>query len=113
MTKDVYGAYLGNDTIKTLATGNTPILEGALTRVPGLNLDIFVDDRLTAKSCIVGSSKFAAILGKGPVKVRTWDDGGMGATIYQMDVFRQVKAPIFKTSANLNMAAYQLTGVIS
>jgi hypothetical protein len=112
MPNDVYGAYLGNDSLKYMSTGAPPILAGAVSRVPGLNLDIFVDDRITAKSFIVGASNFAAMLGKGPVKVRTTDDDEMGATVYQLDVWRQVKAPIFKTDANLNMAAFQVTAVI-
>lgn len=113
MPKAVYASYLGNDTIKDLATGNPAILQGAVGRVPGINLDIFIDDRLTAKSFMVGSSKYCGVLGKGPVHVRRWDNEEIGAQVYQMDVWRQVKAPIYKTAGALNMAAFQKTAVIS
>lgn len=114
MTSEVYGYYLGNDLIKTAGTGNPAAFAGAVAKVPGLNLDIFVSDYLTAHSVMVGSSTgFAAVIGNGPVKVRSWDDESMGARAYQIDVFRQVKAPIFLNSSSLNMAAYQITAVIS
>jgi len=114
MTPDVYAAYLGNDIIKYAGAGNPPAMKGATAKVPGLDLDIFVNSQLTAKSCMVGSSTgFAAVLGNGPVKVRSWDDEDMGAKFYQMDVFRQVKAPIFFNSSTLNMSAYQITAVIT
>jgi hypothetical protein len=113
MPKNVYSAYLGNDTIKDLSQGNPAVLSGAVGRVPGFNLDIFVDDRITAKSFMVGASKFCGVMGKGPVHVRKWDSEDIGAMVYQLDVWRQVKAPIYKTSGNLNMALFQKTAVIS
>jgi hypothetical protein len=113
MPKAVYTAYLQNDTIKDLAMGNPAALTGAVGRVPGFNLDIFIDDRLTAKSFIVGSSKFCGVLGKGPVHVRKWDAEDIGAMVYQLDVWRQVKSPIYKTAGNTNMAVFQKTAVLS
>lgn len=114
MTPNVYAKYIANDLIKTAGTGNPAAFTGAVAKVPGLNLDIFVSSHLTAKSCMVGSSTgFSAVIGNGPVKVRSWDAEDMGARMYQMDVFRQVKAPIFLTSGSLNMSAYQITGVIA
>ena len=114
MTPAVYAAYLGNDIIKYAGAGNPPAMKGATAKVPGLDLDIFVNSQLTAGSCAVGSSTgFAAVLGNGPVKVRSWDDEDMGAKFYQMDVFRQVKAPIFFNASNLNMSVYQITAVIT
>jgi hypothetical protein len=113
MPKAVYTAYLQNDTIKDLAQGNIPSLPGAINTVPGFNLNIFVDDNLTAKSFTVGASGFCGVMGVGPVKVRTWDSEDLGATVYQMDVWRQAKAPIYKTSAGLNAAAYKITAAIS
>lgn len=112
MPTDVYTAYLQNDTLETLATGNPTVLEGAEARIPGVNLDIFVDDNCTAKTATVGASGFCAVHGKGPVQVRKWDNEDAGAMIYQMDVFRQVVAPIYKTAAGLNKAAYQITALI-
>lgn len=47
-----------------------------------------------------------------PVIVRE-EDSMSGGVIYQVDVFRQAKAPILKTAGALNMGAYQLTAVIA
>jgi len=112
MTSNVWAKYIANDFVKSVGTGNPPALKGAVGTVPGLDLNIFIDDTLTAKSCMVGASNgMPAILGQGPVKVRT-DDSMDGGTIYQMDVYRQVKAPIMTNGSSLNMAAYQVTSVI-
>lgn len=114
MTPAVYAKYLANNFVKDAGQGNPAAMRGAVSKVPALDLDIFVNSQITAKSCIVGASTgVCAALGNGPVKVRNWDDGGLGAKVYQMDVFRQVKAPIFLTSASKNMSVYQVTAVIA
>ncbi len=114
MPAAVHAKYLANDLIKDAGTGNPAAFKGAVGKVPGIDLDIFVNSNCTAKTCIVGSSKgLAAVIGNGPVVVDSWRAPEMGAKMYQMDVFRQVKAPIFLNSSNLNMAAYELTSVIS
>lgn len=111
MPSHVWAHYISNDFVKNIGVGNPATLKGAMATVPGLDLNIFINDNVTADSVLVGSSTgLSAVLGNGPVKVRTQDsvDGG---TLYQMDVFRQVKAPIFKTDANLNKSVYQTTAV--
>lgn len=110
----VHAKYLLNNTISAISTGNPAALTGAVGMIPGYNIPIFVDENVTAKSAIIGSAQgMAAVIGNGPVKVRQWDSPENGATIYQMDVWRQVKAPIFLTDSNLNQAVYQITGVIA
>ncbi len=114
MPSAVHEAYLNTNAILSLGTGAPQVLEGAVGTVPVFNLPIFVDDNATAKTVTVGSAAgMGAVIGNGPVKVREWDAPNEGAKIYQMDVFRQVKAPIFKTDAGLNKAVYQLTAVIA
>ena len=114
MPAGVYAKYLANNIVKDAGTGNPAAYKGAIGKIPGLDLDIFINSNCTAKSCTVGSSAgLAAVIGNGPVKVRSWDAEELGARMYQMDVFRQVKAPIFKTSGNLNMSAYKLTACIA
>jgi len=120
MDSEVWGKYIGLDFVKDVEVRKNPEMDDALTRVPGMNLDIFIDDNLTDHSFMVGASNgMPAVLGNGPVKVRQWDSEHNGATIYQMDVYRQVKAPIFLTDADaplgagLNMAAYQVTDLIA
>jgi hypothetical protein len=114
MTPNVHTKYISNDFVKNAGQGNPVALKGAINTVPGLGLDIFVNSNLTAKSCLVGSSTGICVaLGNGPVKVRNWDDPGLGAKVYQMDVYRQAKAPIFLTSGSTNMSAYQVTAVIA
>lgn len=116
MTNDVWSAWLGNDLYKNIvAYGDTPKLERAVGRVPGLGLDIFVDTEgyMTAKSILVGASKFAAAYGYGDVEINTERDNNLGAEIYYMDVYRQVLGPIYKNSSNLNKATYQVTAVIA
>jgi len=113
MPNDVWVQFAGNDYIKNLMTGNPGNLGNALAFIPGLNLKIYVNDNVTAKSCIVGASGCpAAVLGNGPVKVRQWDSP-KGGEIYQIDVFRQVKAPIIANASSLNQGVYQTTGVIA
>lgn len=114
MPKNVYAKYIGNDFIKTMGTGNPGVMKGSIGKVPGVDLDIFVDDNVTAKSVIVGATNgFPAVVGNGPVKVRSWDDEEAGAQMYQMDVFRQAKAPIFLNSSELSMSVYTVTAVIA
>ena len=113
MTPLVHAAYIANDMTKYAGAGNPAAMKGAVGKVPGLELDIFVNSQLTAGSAIVGSSTGVCVaLGNGPVKVRTWDDGSIGGKVYQMDVFRQAKAPIFKNSSDLNMSAYHITSIV-
>lgn len=114
MPSAVHAKYLGTNAIQNLGTGNPQALEGCVGTVPTFGLPIFVDDNVTAKSVIVGSAAgLAACIGNGPVEVREWDEPNSGARIYQMDVFRQVKAPVFKTAADLNQAVYVITGAIA
>ena len=114
MPQAVYAKYMGTNMISTVATGNPAAYAGARNLLPGYNIPIFVDTNVTAKTAIWGSAKgMACVIGQGPVKVRQWDDPKSGATIYQIDVFRQVKSTIFRTSANLNQAAYVTSAVIA
>ena len=114
MHSDVWAHYLANDLVKDAGTGNPAAMKGAVGRVPGLDLEIFVNDHFTATSAtVVATNGMPAVIGNGPVKVREWEANSAGAKMYQMDVFRQVKAPIFKTSGDLNMAAYEITAVIT
>jgi len=113
MPSAVWAIYAANADISGAGVPYMSDKPGALTRVPGLGMDIFVcDNGLTAKTCIVGSSQApCAVQGVGPVKVRQFDSES-GGTVYQMDVFRQVVAPILKNPTN-NMGCYILTSVIS
>lgn len=114
MPSDVYTAYLQNDFMETTAAYVPSEAPGSASKVPGLELDIYVNDNVTAKSILVGASNGTpAVVGKGPVNVREWDDGPLGARMYQMDVFRQVVAPVFQNSSSLNMSIYQVTAVLA
>lgn len=116
MPPAVFVKYLSTNAIQAIGTGNPAALKGCVGTVPGYDLPIFVDKTgtVTAKSAIVGSAQgFGACIGNGPVEVREWDDPNAGARIYQLDVFRQAKAPVFKTDAALNASVYQITGVIA
>jgi hypothetical protein len=113
MTQDVYDAYISNDTLLTLATGNPTVMQNSEGIMPGTSLNVFVDDNITAKSAILCKSQVCGAIGQGPVKARQWDDGDSGAKVYQYDVFRQAKDCIFKNASNKNMAAVQITGLIS
>jgi len=113
MTPAVWAIYCGNADIT--GSGNLGAAEkaGALVKVPGYNIDIYVCSFLTAKTVIVGASQAPAFAyGVGPVKVRQ-EDKMEGGEVWQIDVFRQCVAPILKTSGSLNMAAYVLTSVIT
>jgi len=114
MPAAVHAKYLANDLVKNIGMGNPPAMKGAVGMVPALDLNIFINSNVTAKSCIVGSSQgLAAVIGNGPVKVRAWDSEDMGARMYQMDVWRQVIGSVFKNSSSLSMSAYVLTSVIA
>lgn len=114
MRSEVHAAYLATDAIAKIGTGNPAALAGCVGTIPGFDIPIFVDDNITAKSTVVGSAAgLGCVVGDGPVKVREWDDPEKGATLYQIDVFRQAKAPIFKNTSNLNTSVYQITGCIA
>ena len=114
MHSDVWAHYIANDLIKTAGTGNPTAFSGAVATVPGLNLDIFVNDNFTATSAVVvATNGMLAVIGNGPVKARNWDSESSGIEMYQMDVFRQVKAPIYTNSSSLNMSVYEVTAVIT
>ena len=114
MPSAVYTEYLQNDFIKTVATYVPSEAKGAVAKVPGVELDIYINDDMTAKSILVGASTGTPVaVGNGPVKVREWDEATLGARMYQMDVFRQAVAPVFTNSSSLNMSVYQVTAVIA
>jgi len=84
---------------------------GAISRVPGYELDIYVSDELTDGYVYVGAKNApAAVIGNGPVKVRK-EDIMSGGEVYQIDVFRQVKAPIMFDADSSNNACCRMTGV--
>jgi len=112
MADDTFTAYCQNETLLKLSTGNPTVLAGAMGRVPGLNLDIFTDTRITPGSAVVGASKYCGVLGKGPAKLGTTDDREHGATLYYADVWRQVKAPIYQKDDGTNNAVYQITALV-
>lgn len=112
MAEDTFSAYCQNETLLKLSYGTPSVLAGAVGRVPGLGLDIFTDSRVTPGAAFVGASKYCAILGKGPAKIGTTDDRNAGAVIYVSDVWRQVKAPIYKNANGLNKALYKITGLV-
>ena len=112
MPSPVYLAYLQNEFMETTAAYVPSEAAGSAAKVPGLELDIYINNDMTAGSILVGASTGTpAVVGTGPIKVREWDDGPLGARLYQMDVFRQAVAPVFKNSSDLNMSIYQVTGV--
>lgn len=112
MPAEVYTAYLQNEFMETTAAYVPSEAAGSAAKVPGLELDIYINEDVTAHSILVGASGgIPAVVGNGPVKVREWDDGPIGATMYQMDVFRQAVAPVHQNSSSLNMSIYQVTGV--
>lgn len=114
MPPNVWAAFCGNNFTAQMMQG-VPASERskALTRIPGLELDVYVNSNVTAKSCIVGSSQAPpAVIGQGPVKVRQVDSIS-GGEMYQIDNYRQVKAPIVKNGSSLNLGAYVVTAVIA
>jgi len=115
MPSAVWAKYVGNDMFKSMAVGGEPMLANAVGRIPGLGMDIFIDTsgEQTAKTALVGASRFCAAYGKGPVVVNTERNNDLGAAVYTLDVFRQVKAPLFVNASSLNKAAYVVTAVIA
>ncbi len=114
MPSAVYTAYLQNEFMETTAAYVPSEAKGSASKVPGLELDIYVNDDVTAKTIWVGASTGTpAVVGTGPIKVREWDDGPLGARMYQMDVFRQAVAPVFLNSSSKNMSVYQITGILA
>lgn len=112
MPAAVYGKYAGSAAIAGFGAGNPAAYKGAVAVIPGFDIPIYIDANCTANSCTIGSAQgLGAVIGQGPVEVHEEYSMDLGARIYQMDVFRQAKAPIFKTSANLNAAVYQITGL--
>lgn len=113
MPWEVWAAFVANDYTAKYATGNPEKLAGVITNVPGLNLKLFVNSNVTAKSVIIGASGApSCAIGNGPIEVREYDSP-KGGRVYQIDVFRQALAPILKNESGKNMAAFQITGVIS
>ena len=116
MPPAVHAKYLATEAIQKIGTGNPAAFKGAVGTIPGFDLPIFIDrsGTITAKSALVCSAQgFGCVIGNGPVKVREWDDPNVGGRRYMMDVFRQVKAPVFKNDSNLNASVYQITGAIA
>lgn len=113
MTSNVWAAFVGNDYTNKFAEGNPGELSKAVSVIPGLGLKVFVNDNVTAKSILVGCSGApACALGNGPVEIREMDSE-RGGRLYQMDVWRQAKAPIMLNASSLNMGVYQVTAVIA
>jgi hypothetical protein len=113
MPSAVWSAFVGNDYTSKFAEGNPDALSKATAIVPGLGLKVYINENVTAKSILVGCSGApGCAVGNGPVEVRSFDSE-RGGRIYQMDVWRQAKAPILKNASNLNMGVYQVTAVIA
>lgn len=112
MPAAVYSKYAGSTAIANFGTGNPAEYRGAIAVVPGFDIPIYIDTNCTANTCTIGSAQgLGAVIGQGPVEVHEEYSMDLGARIYQMDVFRQVVAPVFKTSAATNAAVYQITGL--
>lgn len=113
MPSAVYSALVGNNYTAQFATGNPDAMSKAVAKIPGLDLKVYINENVTAKSVLVGCSGApACALGIGPVQVRE-EDSMSGGRIYQIDTWRQAKAPILKNASNLNMGVYQVTAVIA
>lgn len=113
MPSAVWSAFVGNDYTAKFTEGNPDALSKAVSVIPGMGLKVYINENVTAKSILVGCSGApACAVGNGPVEVMEFDSE-KGGHIYQMDVFRQAKAPILKNASNLNMGVYQVTAVIA
>jgi len=113
MPSAVYSAMVGNNYTAQFATGNPDAMSKAVAKIPGLDLKVYVNENVTAKSILVGCSGApACALGNGPVEIREMDSE-RGGRLYQMDVWRQAKAPIMLNASSLNMGVYQVTAVIA
>jgi|LGVE01.1.fsa_nt_gb hypothetical protein len=114
MPTAVYTDYMQLDFMETTASYAPSEAAGSVAKIPGVELDIYINDNVTAKSAIVGASNGTpAAVGNGPVKVREWDEATLGAKMYQMDVFRQAVAPVFTNSSSLNMSVYAITAILA
>ena len=110
MDSTAWAAYSSNQytTAQLGIVGKAP---GAVSRVPGYELDIFVSDEVTDGYVYVGAKNAPpAVFGQGPVKVRS-KDVMEGGEVYQIDVFRQVVGPIMFDSDDSNNACCRMTGV--
>lgn len=110
MDSTAWAAYSSNQytTAQLGIVGKAP---GSISKVPGYELDIYVSDEVTDGYVYVGARNGpAAVIGNGPVKVRS-KDVMSGGEVYQIDVFRQVKAPIITDSDSSNNACCKMTGV--
>ena len=110
MDSTAWAAYSANQytTAQLGIVGKAP---GSVSKVPGYELDIYVSDEVTDGYVYVGARNGpAAVIGNGPVKVRS-EDVMSGGEVYQIDVFRQVKAPIITDSDSSNNACCRMTGV--
>lgn len=111
MDTTAFAAYSSNPITRAYIVGVAGVTKGALTRVPGYELDLFVSDEVTDGYVYVGARNApAAVFGQGPVKVRS-KDVMEGGEIYQIDVFRQVVGPIMFDSDDSNNACCKMTGV--
>lgn len=115
MPSAVWAKFCGNNYTAQFVQGNAARdMKGVMTVIPGLELKVYINDLVTAKSILVGASKAPPfVFGQGPVKVRQYENEEAGMEMYQMDVWRQVKAPILKNGSNLNKAIRQVTAVIA
>lgn len=121
MSQDVWKAYVANAKTMNWITGNPSALKGAMTKIPGYELDVFVSQEVDdlgagadgTEAAFVGCKVApASVIGQGPVKVRT-KDVMSGGEVYQIDTWRQVKAPILTNASSLNMACYKLTDLLT
>lgn len=115
MPSAVWAKYLGNNYTAQWVEGNAVNDMGKVVdRIPGLNLNVYISEDITAKSILVGASGCpAAVYASGPVKVRQ-DDIMEGGEVWQIDVWRQVKAPIIPISGgSTNQGVAQVTSVIA
>lgn len=111
MDSTAWAAYSSNVYTTNYASPIPGLAIGALSRVPGYELDIFVSDEVTDGYAYVGAKNApAAVIGNGPVKVRK-EDVMSGGEVYQIDVWRQVKAPIMFDSDTSNNACCRMTGL--
>lgn len=112
MRSEVWAAYAANEYTAKYSVSAPQNVKGVIATVPGFNLPIYINDDITAKTVIVGCSAApSVVLGQGPVEVSE-EQVDTSGRIYQMDVFRQAKAPIMKDDSGKNVAAYQLTACL-
>lgn len=61
MPSAVWAKFVGNDYTGKYATGSTAEMGKAITTIPGLELKVYINEQVTAKSCIVGCSGAPAV----------------------------------------------------